>query len=162
MSWNIDLVLISDAEKLLLPDMVPDILVGHVDLIGFEDATSVSRYDPPQLCATKHATWGVVIDVPCKLRSFPGHMAEQSRGRELHLIHVAMRPSLLSYADGTQTQAHEGLEAVRTRLLAAPHSCADLDDGELVAWSLASQTVGENLIDALWEKKFAIFALEGA
>jgi hypothetical protein len=159
-SWNIDIVLIADAEGLFIPDYVPDLLVGHVDMIGFEDATSVLRFDPPQLCATRLDTWGIVIDVPCKLRAFPGYLADRSRGRSMHVMHIGHSPMLLTYADGVECEAFHGLDACRTKLQTKPNSCADLNDGELVAWSLADQLIGQPTLDALWPKTFAVFALE--
>jgi hypothetical protein len=160
--WNIDIVLLSDVGAIFLPDYVPDLLVGNADMIGFEDATSSQRFDPPQLCATRMGAWGVVTDVPCKLRDFPGYLAEMSSGRTVHILHVALRPMLLTHTDGKEVRALHGLDACRTHLVRQPHTCADLNDGELVAWSLASQIVGEPIVDALWNKQFAVFSLDGA
>jgi hypothetical protein len=161
MSWNIDIVLLSNIDGIFIPDYVPDLLVGHVDMIGFEDAMSVSRFDPPQLCATRLDAWGVVVDVPCKLRAFPGYLMERSRGRSVHIIHVGHSPVTLTHTDGHEVRALSGLDACKAHLLDQPHTCADLNDGELVAWSLADQIVGQPIVDALWPKKFAVFYLGG-
>jgi hypothetical protein len=162
MSWNIDVVLLSPVDGLFLPDYVPDNLVGHADMIGFEDATSGARYSPPQLCAARLDAWGVVTDVPRKLRAFPRYLEEMSNGRSVHVIHVGMAPMLLTHANGREVRALHGLDACRAHLLTRPHSCTDVDDGELVAWSLAAQIVGLRLIDALWDKQFAVFSFDGA
>jgi hypothetical protein len=159
MSWNIDLVLLSAVDGIFIPDYVPDLLVGHVDMIGFEEATSVMRFEPPQLCATRLDAWGVVIDVPCKLRAFPGYLRERSRARSVHIIHVGHSPMLLTHTEGHEVRALNGLDACKAYLLTQPHNCADLDDGELVAWSLAQQIVGKPIIDALWKNSFAVFSL---
>jgi hypothetical protein len=143
MSWNIDIVLLSNVDGIFIPDYVPDLLVGHVDMISFEDATSVARFDPPQLCATRLEAWGVVIDVPCTLGAFPGYLLERSRGRTVHIIHVGHRPMILTHTDGHEARALSGLDACKAHLLDQPHTCADLDDGELVAWSLADQIMGQ-------------------
>jgi hypothetical protein len=161
MSWNIDIVLLSNAERLLLPDYVPDLLIGHVDMIGFEDATSIARWDPPQLCATRLDTWGIVTDMPCKLRAFPGYLTDISDERTVHIIHVGGSPMLQTYTNGKEVRALHGLDACRMHLTIAPHTCADLNDGELVAWSLADQIIGQPFIDAVWNKKFAVFSLDG-
>jgi hypothetical protein len=162
MSWNIDIVLLSNVDGIFIPDYVPDLLIGHVDMIGFEDATSVSRFDPPQLCATRLDTWGVVIDVPCKLRAFPGYLRDRSRGRTVHIIHVGHSPMIMTWTDGHEVRALNGLGACKALLLTQPQTCADLDDGELVAWSLADQIVEQPFLDALWSKKFAVFWLGAA
>jgi hypothetical protein len=162
MGWNIDIVAIGNPEGLFLPDYVPDVLVGHADMIGFEDATSGARFSPPQLCATRLDAWGIVTDVPCKLRAFPGYLAEISIGRTVHVIHVGMAPMLLTHSNGREVQALHGLDACRAHLLTRPHTCADVNDGELVAWGIADQIVDQRLIDALWNKPFAVFSLDGA
>jgi hypothetical protein len=162
LSWNIDIILMTKVETLQLPDYVPDMLMGQVDLIGFEDATSAMRFDPPELCVTRLDMWGVVIDVPAKLRGFQSYLTEHSRGRNLYVIHIGNNPMLLMYSDGAERQACHGLVACRAQLLTMPHACADLDDGELVAWSLADQLVGQPTIDALWRRKFAVFSLAPA
>jgi hypothetical protein len=160
MSWNIDIVLLSNVDGIFIPDYVPDLLVGHVDMIGFEDATSVAHFDPPQLCAARLDAWGVVIDVPCKLRAFPGFLTDRSRGRTVHVIHVGHGPMIITHTDGHEVRALIGLDACKAHLLTGVHACADLNDGELVAWSLADQIVGQPILDALWSKKFAVFSLE--
>jgi hypothetical protein len=162
MSWNIDLVLLSDVDGIFIPDYVPDLLVGHVDMIGFEDATSVARFDPPQLCAARLDAWGVVIDVPCKLRAFPGYLTERSHGRTVHIIHVGHSPMIMTWTDGHEVRALNGLDACKAHLLTKSHVCDDLNDGELLAWTLADQIVGQPIIDALWSKKFAVFSLGAA
>jgi hypothetical protein len=161
MSWNIDIVLLSNVDGIFIPDFVPDLLVGHVDMIGFEDATSVARFDPPQLCTARLDACGVVIDVPCKLRAFPGYLTERSHGRTVHIIHVGRSPMILTHSDGHEVRALNGLDACKAHLLTEAHTCADLNDGELVAWSLADQIVGQPILDALWSKRFAVFSLEG-
>jgi hypothetical protein len=162
LSWNIDIVLMTKAEALQLPDYVPDMMESQVDLIGFEDATSAMRFDPPELCATRLDAWGVVVDVPAKLRGLQSYLTEHSRGRDLHIIHIGSNPMMLTYSDGAERQACHGLDPCRAQLLTKPHACAGLDDGELVAWSLVDQLAGRPVLDALWGKKFAVFGLESA
>jgi hypothetical protein len=157
MSWNIDVVLIANAGSVPPAELVPDVLAPRDVVIGFEDATSVMRFDPPELCVSALCAWGVVIDVPCKLRGLGSYLNAQSGDRELRVVHVGMSPMLLVYRDGAEVLRLQGIEACRTELVKRPQHCADLGDGELVAWALIDQTVGINFLDGMWTAKFSVF-----
>jgi hypothetical protein len=157
MSWNIDVVLIANAGSSPPSELLPDVLAPREAMIGFEDATSVMRFDPPELCVSALGGWGVVIDAPCKLRGLGSHLQAQSIGREVRVVHVGMSPTLLAYRNGAEALALTGIGACRAELLKRPHQCSDLSDGELVAWALIDQTVGTNFLDAMWKAKFSVF-----
>jgi hypothetical protein len=156
-SWNIDVVLIANSGSLPPADLVLDVLAPRDGLIGFEDATSMMRFDPPELCVSALGTWGVVVDVPCKLRGLASYLKAQSGDRELRVVHVGMSPMLVVYREGAEALRFVGIEACRTELAKRPHQCADLSDGELVAWALIDQTIGINFLDAMWKAKFTVF-----
>jgi hypothetical protein len=159
MSWNIDVVLIANSGSVPPADLVLDVLAPRDGVIGFEEATSMMRFDPPELCVSALGDWGVIVDVPCKLRGHSSNLQAQSADRELRLVHVGMSPMLLVYRDGAEALRLEGIEACRTELVKRPHQCADVNDGELVAWSLIDQTVGLNFLDAMWPAKFSVFGM---
>jgi hypothetical protein len=82
---------------------------------------------------------------------FPGFLTDRSRGRTVHVIHVGHSPMIITYSDGHEVRALIGLDACKAHLLTGVHACADLNDGELVAWSLADQIVGQPILDALFD-----------
>jgi hypothetical protein len=120
-SWNIDVVLFANSGSLPAADLVLDVLAPRDGLIGLEDATSMMRFDPPELCVSTVGDWGVVIDVPCKLRGLRPFLQERATNRELCLVHVGISPMLLSYRDGAEVRALSGLEDCRSELLRRPH-----------------------------------------
>jgi hypothetical protein len=159
MSWNIDVVLIANSGSVPPAELVPDVLAPRDGVIGFEDATSMMQFDPPELCVSALGTWGVVVDVPCKLRGLGSYLKAQSGGRELRVVHVGMSPMLVVYRDGAEAIRLEGIEACRMELVKRPHQYADLGDGELVAWALIDQIVGLSFLDAIWTAKFSVFGV---
>jgi hypothetical protein len=159
MSWNVDFVLIANACAAAPANLVPDVFTPREAPIGFEDATSVMRFAPPELCVSSLGHWGVVTDVPSKLRESGPYLQAQSAGRELRIVHVSMLPMMLVYRNSAEALVLAGLDACRAELLKQPHTCSDLDDGELVALALIDQTVGTNFIDAMWNKKFTVFGV---
>jgi hypothetical protein len=63
---------------------------------------------------------------------------------------------LLVYRNSTEALVLAGLDACRAQLVKKPHKCADLNDGEFVAWGLIDQTVDTNFTDAMWHAKFTV------
>jgi hypothetical protein len=159
MAWEIDIVLVSKATSLDLDDLVPDVMRRRKKLLSFEEATLARRARPAQLSAAKYLSWGIVIDVPCKLVGFQSYAKEISIAREVQFIHIGQTPSLASWEGGVEREHLKSLEACRSYLLKNNHTCTDESDGELIAWDLANQFFKSNLFEKIYILTFTLFSL---
>jgi hypothetical protein len=90
MSWNIELAFFRVSQQTPLADVVPDVFAATETLFGFEDATSVMR--DPDLCATWHNGWAILIDVNCRLSGLESFLREVSKFGETFVFRVSGLP----------------------------------------------------------------------
>jgi hypothetical protein len=151
MSWNIELAFVRTADAALLEDIVPDVFEPTNNMIGWEDATSVMR--DPDLSATWHDGWAIVIDVNARLSSLESFWSEASSHGELFIFRVSEFPIALHSKHGRVLERLEGNEAF---LIALGREQTPSADGELLAWDLMQSRTGVRL-DDLWGVKFRVF-----
>jgi hypothetical protein len=145
MAWDIEVAAIRTDEFV---DAVPDVFAPTDTTMGFEDATSGSRYG--ELCAAKVGEWAIVIDVACRMSGNSDYLAEASASTELHLVRIADRPIALHYGDGRPVTEMRGREMMRSQD----------DDGESCAMDHLHETTGVSFGRDLREAKFTLFVLD--
>jgi hypothetical protein len=156
MSWNIELAFIRIAASAAPSDFVPDVFTATDQQFGFEDATSVMR--GPDLCATWHNGWAILIDVNCRLSSLESFLLEASTRGELFVFRISGLPISLRFNQGNMLERIEGNESFLAALRSESFEPEESTDGELLAWSLMRDRTGVGLND-LWDVKFKLFAL---
>jgi hypothetical protein len=156
MAWNIELAFIRVAESISLCDLVPDVFAPTDQQFGFEGATSIQR--DPNLCATWHNGWAILIDVNCRLSGLESFLLETSRLGELFVFRISELPIALHCAQGKILERLESHEAFLNALEPEAFEPEESNDSELLAWALMRQRTGVSL-DDLWDTKFELFAL---
>jgi hypothetical protein len=156
MGWNIEWLFVRAAESTTLEDVVPDMFAPTDQQFGFEDATSVQR--DPDLCATRHDGWVILIDANCRLSGLESFLLETSTIGEVSVFRISGFPIAVRCDQGTileRLEGHPNFIAVLEPKIFEPDEASD---GELLAWSLMRQRTGISLND-LWDLKFKLFCL---
>jgi hypothetical protein len=156
MSWNIELAFVRVAESAALSDLVPDVFTATDQQFGLEEATSVMR--DPDLCATWHNGWAILIDVSCRLSGLESFLLEASMLGELFVFRISGLPISVHFNDGKILERLESNKAFLAALEPESFQPEESNDGELLAWSLMRDRTGVSLND-LWDLKFKLFAL---
>ena len=151
MAWNVELLFIRVNESTPLSDLVPDVFAATETVFGFEDATSVMR--DPDLCATWHNGWAMVVDVACRLSGLESFLLEASTLGEVFVVQVSGLPVALN-----GIQQLERLEGNEAFLGALERAARPTDDGESLAWEMMALQTSVSF-DGLWNLNFNLFTL---
>ncbi|WP_029631445.1 hypothetical protein [Zavarzinella formosa] len=156
MSWNIEIALVQIAESAPLRDIVPDVFRATGRVVGFEDATSVTR--DTDLCASWVKGWGVVIDINCRLSAIP-YLKETSAKGATHVARLSGFPLVVQFDNGKQVEQHEGIAAILGGLGLNKRKKGAPRDGESAAIEWLKQRTGVQFTDDFWGLPYQVFVL---
>jgi hypothetical protein len=134
--WNLEVAAVK-TDKLFRA--VPDVFLATETTMGFEDATSVSRF--PNLCVAQVGDWVAVIDSGHRLSASADYLEERSARTELHLVRIDDQAIALHYANGQPVTEEQK---------------PDDKDGEACAMDVLFGRTGISFGD-LWDVKFTLF-----
>ena len=151
MGWNIEVACIAVRAGSAIDDSVPDVFGVTKRKIGFEDATSATRF--PELCAAKIKDWYVVLDPGCRLTESKDYAIEVSAKTEVFVFRVSDEPIEMHYKNGKPQHVHKGKASVLRQVTRKDK------DGELAAWDLMKKRTGLSL-DDLFPAKYTVFEVD--
>ncbi|WP_433512872.1 hypothetical protein ACQP2T_55970 [Nonomuraea sp. CA-143628] len=136
MGWNLEVAAVKTDELFMA---VPDVFLETETTMGFEDATSFSRF--PNLCVAQVGDWAVTIETGHRLSGSTDYLEERSAGTELHLVRIDDQAIALHFVNGQPV---------------AEERKPDGEDGETWAMGVLFDRTGVSF-GGLWDVKFTLF-----